>query len=86
MRKLVRKKLEGSASTPASLARLCALAARGDATIDVSEIPPLDENFWANAVRTPFYRPVKQQLTVRLDADVVNWLRAKGDRYQTRLN
>jgi uncharacterized protein (DUF4415 family) len=38
------------------------------------------------AARNPFYRPVKQQLTVRLDADVVAWLRKRGRGYQTRLN
>jgi len=37
-------------------------------------------------VRNPFYRPVKRQLTVRLDADVVAWLRRQGRGYQTRLN
>jgi uncharacterized protein (DUF4415 family) len=36
--------------------------------------------------RNPFYRPVKQQLTVRLDADVVAWLWKQGKGYQTRLN
>ena len=41
---------------------------------------------WKNAVRNPFNRPVKQQLTVRLDADVVAWLRRQGKGYQTRLN
>jgi uncharacterized protein (DUF4415 family) len=37
-------------------------------------------------VRNPFYRPVKQQVTVRLDADVIAWLRMQGKGYQTRLN
>lgn len=63
-----------------------ASAARPDSAIDVSEIPPLTATFWKNAVRNPFYRPVKQQLTVRLYADVVAWLRDQGRGYQTRLN
>ena len=50
------------------------------------QIPPLEEKFWQNAVRNPYYRPVKQQLTVRLDADLVAWLRRDGKGYQTRLN
>jgi len=62
------------------------LAARPDSTIDFSDIPPLAESFWTNAVRNPYYRPVKQQLTVRLDADIVAWLRRQGKGYQTRLN
>jgi len=65
---------------------LARLAARPDSEIDFSDIPPLDERFWDNAVRNPFYRPIKQQLTVRLDADVVAWLRLNGRGYQTRLN
>jgi len=62
------------------------LAALPDSKIDYSDIPPLTEKFWKNAVRNPFYRPVKQQLTVRLDADVVAWLREQGKGYQTRMN
>jgi uncharacterized protein (DUF4415 family) len=72
--------------TPARKRKLSMLVAQPDAKIDFSEIPPLTENFWKNAVRNPFYRPVKQQLTVRLDADVVAWLRQQGKGYQTRLN
>ena len=44
---------------------------------------------WGNAKRGLFYRPVKQQLTLRLDADVVAWFKARGkqgDGYQTRIN
>jgi uncharacterized protein (DUF4415 family) len=57
-----------------------------DEQIDTSDIPPLSEAFWRNAVQNPFYRPLKQQVTVRLDADVLAWLRATGRGYQTKLN
>jgi len=86
MSKLVRKTLADSPMTSARKRKLAQLAARPDSEIDFSEIPPLKESFWENAVRNPFYRPVKQQLTVRLDADVVAWLRRQGKGYQTRLN
>jgi uncharacterized protein (DUF4415 family) len=86
MTKLVRKKLADAPMTPARKRRLAELARRPDSEVDFSDIPPLDESFWKNAVRNPFYRPVKQQLTVRLDADVVVWLRQHGKGYQTRLN
>jgi uncharacterized protein (DUF4415 family) len=86
MTKLVRKTLSDSPLTPARKRKLARLAQRPDSEIDLSDIPPLDESFWKNAVRNPFYRPVKQQLTVRLDADVVAWLRRQGKGYQTRLN
>ena len=86
MSKLVRKTLAECKLTPASKRKLAELAAQPDSKIDFSDIPPLTESFWKNAVRNPFYRPVKQQLTVRLDADVVAWLRRQGRGYQTRLN
>ena len=86
MSKLVRKKLTDRPMTTSRKRRLVRLAALPDSAIDFSEIPPLKESFWKNAVRNPFYRPVKQQLTVRLDADVVAWLRRQGKGYQTRLN
>ncbi len=78
MSKLVRKTLADSPMTPARKRRLAELAARPDSEIDLSEIPPLKAAFWNNAVRNPFYRPIKQQLTVRLDADVIAWLRRQG--------
>jgi uncharacterized protein (DUF4415 family) len=86
MSKIVRKTLTDNPITPARKRALARLAEQPDSEIDVSEIPPLNESFWRNAVRNPFYRPVKQQLTVRLDADVVAWLRRQGRGYQTRLN
>ena len=86
MSKVVRKTLADSPMTVARKRRLAQVAARPDAKIDLSAIPPLKESFWENAVRNPFYRPVKRQLTVRLDADVVAWLRDQGRGYQTRLN
>jgi uncharacterized protein (DUF4415 family) len=71
---------------PERKAELEALAALPDEQIDTSDIPPLTDAFWRNAARNPFYRPVKKQLTVRLDADVLAWLRAAGRGYQTKLN
>lgn len=40
-------------------ARLKALSERPDEEIDYSDIPPLDEEFWKNAVRNPYYKPKK---------------------------
>jgi uncharacterized protein (DUF4415 family) len=86
MTKLMRKTLSDSPITTARKRKLAQLAERPDAEIDFSDIPPLKDSFWKNAVRNPFYRPVKQQLTVRIHADVVAWLRHQGRGYQTRLN
>ena len=65
------------------LARLDALPAD---QIDTSDIPELTDEQWASAVRGRFYRPIKQQITARLDADVLAWLKAGGQGYQTRMN
>jgi uncharacterized protein (DUF4415 family) len=62
------------------------LAAMPDEDIDLSDMPEVLD--WSKAERGKFYRPVKQQLTLRLDADVVHWFKthAKGGGYQTRIN
>ena len=86
MTKIVRKKLSTRSITAARKRRLAKLDARPDSAIDFSDIPELTEKFWRNAIRNPFYRPVKRQLTLRLDADVIAWLRKQGKGYQTRAN
>jgi uncharacterized protein (DUF4415 family) len=55
-----------------------------DSDIDYSDIPPLGDEFFKKA--TVAWPPAKQQLTIRLDADVLNWLKANGRGYQTRIN
>jgi uncharacterized protein (DUF4415 family) len=55
-----------------------------DSEIDYSDIPPLDKSFFTKA--TEAWPPAKQQLTIRLDADVLAWLKAHGRGYQTRIN
>ena len=65
---------------------LAALAALPDDRIDTSDIPELPLRAWKDAVRGRFYRPVKQAVSLRLDADVVAWLKKPGKGYQTRAN
>lgn len=67
-------------------AELAALSAMPDSQIDTSDIPTLTDDFWKNAIRNPFYRPMKQATTVRIDADVLLWLKSNGKGYQTRIN
>jgi uncharacterized protein (DUF4415 family) len=74
------------AITPEHMAELKALAQHSDASIDYSDIPPLDAAAWQSAVRNPFYRPNKTHTTVRVDSDVLTWLKSQGKGYQTRLN
>jgi uncharacterized protein (DUF4415 family) len=55
-----------------------------DADIDDSDIPRLDKSFWKNAKLT---LPLpKDRLTIRVDHDVVEWLKQAGSGYQTRIN
>ncbi len=64
-----------------------ALEALPDDEIDMSDAPEILD--WSNARRGVFYRPVKQQITLRLDADIIAWFRAharEGRGYQTDIN
>jgi uncharacterized protein (DUF4415 family) len=72
--------------TEAQRANLRALAARPDSEIDMSDAPELTDEQWKNAERGHFYRPVKRQITARVDADVLEWLKAQGKGYQSRIN
>ncbi|CDG15710.1 conserved protein of unknown function (plasmid) [Xenorhabdus doucetiae] len=67
-------------------AELRKLSDKPDSDIDYSDIAPLDTAFWKNATQGQFYRPVKTQTSVRIDADVLAWLKETGKGYQTRLN
>lgn len=67
-------------------AELKALANKSDEDIDYSDIPPSSDEQWSNAERGKFYRPLKTQASVRIDADVMEWLKRPGKGYQTRLN
>ncbi|MGB8536714.1 MAG: BrnA antitoxin family protein [Acidobacteriaceae bacterium] len=74
------------ALTAAQKAELKALRIKPEGEIDYSDIPPLQEDFWKKAARNPFYRPTKTSTTVRIDSDVLHWLRSHGKGYQSRMN
>ena len=61
-----------------------ALKRMKDREIDTTDIPPVLD--WSKAVVGKFYRPIKKPLTIRLDADVLAWLKGQGKDYQTRIN
>ena len=64
--------------------RLAELKAMKKEDIDYSDIPELDERFWENAeVRLP---ETKTGVYIRLDGDVLDWLKSQGKGYQTRIN
>jgi uncharacterized protein (DUF4415 family) len=81
-----RKPTAAHALTPKQKRELTALATLTDEQIDTSDIPELPPGAWKDAVRGKFYRPLKQAISMRLDADVVAWLKKPGKGYQTRVN
>ena len=55
-----------------------------DTEIDFSDIPEILD--WTGAVRGKLFRPVKKHVTLRLDADVLEWFKRKHPKYQTAIN
>ncbi len=89
IKKFAERRIDFAAQSPLSAAdrsELERLAAMPEDAIDTSDLPELDEAFWQNAERGRFYRPVKESTTIRVDADVLHWLKSKGRGYQTRIN
>lgn len=60
------------------------LATTKDEDIDLSDQPEVRD--WTESMVGKFYRPIKKPLTIRVDADVLAWLKAQGKGYQTRIN
>ena len=65
-------------------AELDALAAMPESEIDTSDMPPITD--WSKAVRGGFFRPIKRPLSLRVDADIIDWFQRQGQGYQTRMN
>ncbi|MEO8098664.1 MAG: BrnA antitoxin family protein [Acidobacteriota bacterium] len=63
---------------------LAALAKRANATIDYSDAPAATGK--EHVVIGRFYRPIKKLVSLRIDADVLDWHKSQGDGYQTRIN
>ena len=81
------KKATSRAPEKEQKAEIKALANLPDEKIDTTDIPEILD--WSGARRGMLYRPVKQQITLRLDADVLAWFRANapgGRGYQTEIN
>lgn len=61
-----------------------ALRAKRDRDIDFSDAPLVLD--WSKAEIGKFYRPHKKPVTMRLDSDVIDWLKSDGRGYQTKAN
>ncbi|HCJ50495.1 MAG: cytoplasmic protein [Gallionellales bacterium CG_4_10_14_3_um_filter_54_96] len=89
MKKTVKFTLDAANPPPlteAQQAEMKALASMAEKEIDFTDIPELTDAFWKNAVQNPYYRPTKTSTTVRVDSDVLAWLKSQGKGYQTRIN
>ena len=62
--------------SPERAAELRAMAERPDSEIDLGEAPELDAEGWRNAIPGKFFRPLKTQITIRVDKDVLHWLKS----------
>jgi uncharacterized protein (DUF4415 family) len=72
---------------PQQQAEIDALAALPDDQIDTTDMPEVRD--WSKAQRGVLFRPIKKQLTLRLDADIIDWFRRHtpaGEGYQTSMN
>jgi uncharacterized protein (DUF4415 family) len=81
------KKETSDRLTPAQQAEIEALAALPDDQIDTRDMPEVRD--WSGARRGLLFRPIKQQLTLRIDADIIAWFKhhtPRGEGYQTRIN
>jgi len=63
-----------------------AIDAIRDEDIDLSDMPEITDEQWSRAVRNPYFRPVKDQVTLRIDRDVLAWFRHTAEKYQTAIN
>lgn len=81
------KKETSKSLTVKQKAQLEALASLPDDQINTDDIPEVQN--WSGAKRGLFYRPIKQQITLRLDADLIDWFKThatEGEGYQTSIN
>ena len=81
------KKERSKPVPPEIQAEIDALAALPEDQINTDDIPEVQD--WRGAKRGLFYRPIKRQITLRLDADLIDWFKTHhrpGEGYQTSIN
>ena len=72
--------------TARQLKRLAAIAAMPDSKIDYSDIPESPKGMRWTRPGDLIPDGNKQQITLRLDADVLSFFKETGTRYQSRIN
>jgi uncharacterized protein (DUF4415 family) len=51
-----------------------------------ADAPQMTQEYWANATIGKYYRPFKSQISFRIDNEVLDWLKSKGEGHLTRIN
>lgn len=81
------KKAISKRTTSAQRSELESLAVLPEEKINTKDVPEVLD--WSGAQRGVFFRPIKKQLTLRLDLDIIDWFKRharKGEGYQTNIN
>jgi uncharacterized protein (DUF4415 family) len=60
--------------------------AERDRRLDRSDVPQLPPEVWAKGIVGKYYRPLKSQISFRIDNDVLAWLKSKGGGHLSRIN
>lgn len=71
-------------SIPSIEEQMATLKQLDDKDIDFSDIPEILN--WEGAIRGKFYRPIKKPVTLRLDADILEWFKHHHPKYQSAIN
>ncbi|GFH62966.1 MAG: hypothetical protein ZNDK_0737 [Candidatus Desulfovibrio kirbyi] len=69
---------------PTAEEQMVTLKQKADKDIDFSDIPEITD--WSDMVRGKFYRPIKRQVSLRIDADILDWFKNHNPQYQTAIN
>jgi uncharacterized protein (DUF4415 family) len=54
--------------------------------IDLSDIPELDFEALGAPLIGRFYKPIKKQISIRIDADILDWFQHASNKYQSLIN
>lgn len=72
---------------PARIGRMREAYGARDKSLDNDpDAPTMPPEFWANASIGKYYRPVKTQVSLRIDNEILDWLKSKGEGHLTRIN
>lgn len=84
--KLVKKKKQHISNTKNNEKERKSLKKMSDKDLDYTDIPELDFKQLGEPMQGHFYRPLKKQISIRLDMDVLDWFQHANKKYQSLIN